>query len=365
MRIASVEVEGSVQYDGSEQNKGRFGKAGRSCMEHAHEGSKAAEKSAGRPPRRNPASPVSAGPGALLNLQRAAGNQAVARMLTSSASGLNGHVAGREPPATGSMAPITVQRNKLDEAIEEVEKSYGHHVDFLEFARTLHAKVNEPVRSPEATVSGQKTPTGTTATIGTAAATTTATPAALTRTKIPTTEELNKRSDMLMEQRRILTGKNLTDEQKKNLRQKENLDYLEKELAEKQELKKQQKELKDRATKLSKGESPEERKVRMEKERLDLLERRKNIQKQFSPEETKIRMEKEKLDLLERRMKFQKELSPEEMKIRDQNEELEVLEQEKKEKEERESTGRKRAMMARRLNPKKKSLSQLMGGRSL
>jgi hypothetical protein len=302
-------------------------------MEHAHEASKAAEKSEGRPPRRNPATPVSAGAGALLNLQRAAGNQAVARMLTSSASGLKRHVAGQEGPATGSVPPITVQRNKLDSAIEEVQK--GENVDFMEFARTLIAKMKEPVRSSDATDSGQKKLTGTT---GTGAATTTATAATLTPTKIPTTEELNKRSNMLKEQRRILSGEDLTDEQKKNLRRKENLDRLEKELAEKQELKNQQKDLKERAYKLGKGESPEEIKVRMEKERLDLLERRK---------------------------KFQKQLSPEEKKIRNQNEELEVLEQEKKDKEEKESTTRKRAIMARRLNPKKKSLSQLLGGRSL
>jgi hypothetical protein len=301
--------------------------------------SKAAEKSGGPPIRKNAVPAVPSGAGAILHLQRAAGNQAVARMLGSPASGPDRHVPGDVPPAAGPVAPITVQRETLDHLIETAySKANIEFPGFDNFAQQLITKLNEPARSSAATDAGAKKATGTTGTTGTTTTTTTATTAELTKVKIPTTAELDKQSDMLREQERILTGQGLTAEQKQNLERKQNLDRVQKDLAEKQQLKNQQKELKERRYKLGKKETPEEIEVRMEKERLDLWEERQKLQKQ---------------------------LSPEEISLRNQNEELEVLKEEKKTADEQAALGRKRAMMARRLNPKKKSLSQLAGGRSL
>jgi hypothetical protein len=273
------------------------GRQGKGSVEHAHDVSKAAEKSGGPPIRKNAVPAVSSGAGAILNLQRAAGNQAVAKMLKGPASALNAGAAGPESPATRAAAPITVQREWLDTAIEDALKGQGQDLYPKEFAQKLVAKINEPTPSSGGADSGQKKGTGVTGTTATGAT-------IAAKTKIPTQKELDDKKKQLDEQEQILTGKGLTADQKKLLDESKELDLRQAKLREEQ----------------------------------DLAERKKNLTEKLSPEEINLRNQKEGLSLLE---------------------------EEKKEKDEREALGRKRDMMARGLNPKKKSLSELKGGRSL
>jgi hypothetical protein len=252
--------------------------------------SKAPEKSGSPPIRRNAVPAVSSGAGAILNLQRAAGNQAVAKMLTGPASGLNVQATRVQSPAADLAPPVNVQREWFEGAIDPLLKNQG--MTPQEFAQKLIDKMNESSASVGGTDSGQKKLTGT------ATTTTTATPT------IPTQAALDKRKKQLDDQEKILTGKGLSADEQKLVDQSKELDLRQKKLQ---------------------GEQ----------------------------------------DLKERKEKLTKKLSPEEINLRNQDEGLKVLEDEKKDKEEREALGRKRAMMARGLNPKKKSLSELMGGRSL
>ena len=101
-------------------------------MERGHDVSKAAEKSGSPPLRRNATPPISSGASAVLNLQRAAGNQAVARMLAGQSAG-------------GLRPPITVQRETWEEAVKKAME--GQYVDLDDFAQKLVTKMKEPAAS--------------------------------------------------------------------------------------------------------------------------------------------------------------------------------------------------------------------------
>jgi hypothetical protein len=91
-------------------------------MEHAQEGSKAAERTEDPAIRRNATPSVTSETSALLGLQRAAGNRAVARML---AAPMKSRVQppGRNESTGNPRPPINIQRHELDEAIKRAKQN--------------------------------------------------------------------------------------------------------------------------------------------------------------------------------------------------------------------------------------------------
>ena len=111
-----------------------------SAMAHDHAVSKTEGKSAGVPGRGKAGSHLRSGARSVLNLQNAAGNRAVARMLTEPASDVS---------ATAAVAPVSVQRDELVDALKR--EMGGQEVDFRQLAQTL-------LRNSEALAKGPMTP---------------------------------------------------------------------------------------------------------------------------------------------------------------------------------------------------------------
>jgi hypothetical protein len=99
-------------------------------MQHDHQVSKARGKAAGPATRREASTQLSAAARAVVDLQHAAGNRAVAKMLSGSARGAHGPQADRGP-----ISPISLQRDPLDDALKH--EMDGRDVDYLKLAHAL------------------------------------------------------------------------------------------------------------------------------------------------------------------------------------------------------------------------------------
>jgi hypothetical protein len=283
-------------------------------MERVHDVSDQAKKAEGATLRRSAGPQVRPGAGALLNLQRAAGNQAVARMLAASTN-------DTQPAANDLAPPITVQRQDQLEGFIKTAMA-GDYVDMKDFAEKLVLKLKEPSAAAKSTAS---------ATLKGTEDATKAEAANLASLNIPTKEALAARKQeldadkaKLLRQARIAKGL-LTPEERERQAQAKELKRLEEELRLKRRPLEIQEELRLRQQKLKDGEKAYE----------------------------------------DRLNKLQQTLTEPEVELRNKNEELDVLEQQKKKKEEQEALGRERKTQARLLNPKGKSLSGLLGKRML
>lgn len=101
-------------------------------MEHDHQSSKAEEKAAGPQVRKKTASPVPSSARAVFDLQRAAGNRAVAKMLKSPS--------GRPTVQRTPPAPVNVQRDltpSFESQLELAVKDVGSEFDMKPFAESL------------------------------------------------------------------------------------------------------------------------------------------------------------------------------------------------------------------------------------
>jgi hypothetical protein len=225
---------------------------------------------------------LSPGAGAVLDLQRAAGNRAVAGMLAATASGVHA-----EPES-----PLTVQRDKLDKSLQKMWDQ--GNVDYDEFADIIITKV---IKKAEASPEEKETEGEAEGETGTA-----------TGQRMLTYAERKKAAEAA-----IPTAA----------------------------------ELAERETKLTKSLSADEIQRQLKGKKLDLLEEQKKIEQRIT--------------------KLQKGLTPEELALRDQREHLEDLEGQQKKAEEARIAERKRKFeesMRKPLNPKKKGLGSLLGGRS-
>jgi class 3 adenylate cyclase len=99
-------------------------------MQHDHQVSKAREKSAGPAIRREASTNLSSDVRAVFELQRTAGNRAVAKLLGLSASAVNGPRAHRS-----EAAPISLQRDQFDDALQQ--ENLGSVVDYKRLAHAL------------------------------------------------------------------------------------------------------------------------------------------------------------------------------------------------------------------------------------
>ncbi len=286
-------------------------------MAHDHAVSKTEAKSAGAP--RGKAGPqLPSGARSVLDLQNAAGNRAVARMLTAPPSRVSVPGAGRDASASAAVAPVSVQRDELVDALKR--EMGGQEVDFRQLAQTL-------LRGSETLAKGTTTPpkdnklaakekeAGTTATITTGTKLRTA---GLAGAGLLTVEELRKRERQL---RRPLTTRELAARAKHE------------ELEEVEQQQDKADELRQREAKLRRGRTPRE--IANEKKKAEL-------------------------DAFERERELRRELTPAEIAARDKKDELDDLEQKKKDDEELRQFERKRK---KPLNPQNLTMNQLLGGR--
>jgi hypothetical protein len=280
-------------------------------MEHVHDGPKAAEKTEAPRIRRNAAQPTSSPAAGLLDLQRTAGNQAVARMLAGTTNGLDGQPYDLKAPAGEFVPRITVQRQELEAQLKELMRQEGY--DPKIFAAKLVEKMKEPAAG-----SSKSTPQKTT---GAGKKTTTAeltVPSIATKEGIAAREtQLKDRAAKLRDAERIRKGQ-LTSREKALQAKSRELDQTERAIAAKEGLARKQQEIKEKQQELN-----------------------------------------------ERVTKLQQGKTPEEIANRNKEWELEVLEKEQAAREEREEAAIKSKLRGRMLNPNKKSMSGLLGRRSL
>jgi hypothetical protein len=258
---------------------------------------------------------MASGAGAVLHLQRAAGNRAVTRMLAGAASGAGVRASDLHETAAELPTSLSVQRQMLDKGISDNTNERTDQLWFNDFAVKLIAKVKEPASTAKETGSVKQKTAGT----GKAGATGTA---EFSLPSIATAKQLEDRETQLKEQARILRG-DLTEDEKKRQEKSKELDLLEE----------QQKQ----------------------------AARPLQIQEELKAKQRELQEEQREVDA--RITKLQQGLTPAEEALRNKKEELDVLEEQQKETGKVEETSRKRALQARLLNPKKKNLSQLQGGR--
>jgi hypothetical protein len=118
-------------------------------MAHDHEVSKTGKtegKATGAPARGKAGSHLRSNVRSVLDLQNAAGNRAVARMLTAPASAISAGRAGRDSSATAPIAPVTVQRDELVDALKR--EMGGEEVNFRQLAQTLLRRSETLAKGP-------------------------------------------------------------------------------------------------------------------------------------------------------------------------------------------------------------------------
>jgi hypothetical protein len=281
-------------------------------MEHENHVSKTEEKSGPAPARRDSPTPASSRSGLILDLQRAAGNRAVARMLTTATGGVSG------PTAAGPIVPINVQRDEFDAAVKkEMDPS---KLDFNKLAKALVGSADNLLKSPDASVKQDSEKKGATAdsqTSGTSDI-----------TKIPTKEELDKREEALTHEP--------TAEEQELLSRKERLDELQ--------------DFKSRKDKLhlTKGQQAALDKATDKNAALDELADQQKDETDLKARERELRLTPEQKQALS--------VAP------NRKDAIADLEQKKKDDEERKQYMKK---LNTPMNPGNKSMKELMGGRSL
>ena len=363
-------------------------------MPHDHAASKTGGKSAGSSPRAAASPSRSARAQAVLRLQNAAGNRAVAGMLRDRAASAS--------VQRTTLDVVSVQRD--DEFLEALKDASGRDqaLNLKEFAEALVRMTKQSGGGqavvPKATPVPEKAEETVTKTAegGTITATKTVTPAVTE--KVPTNAELSRRH-------RLLKGL-LTPKERK---EKEDLERREAKNKQLNELEEEQK-LAKRETELTRPETREEVRARAFKarsEKMDLAESEKQKRQLLTPEELanrdkkadlsaldKAQTEKESLRLRERKLnsgpsadeaenkakkaqldnrdtqqkiaelkrKLGGKLTPEEQQAQDLQDEMEDLE---KQQADAEAMRKHMRQVNKPLNPKGQNLGLLLGGRKL
>ncbi len=299
-------------------------------MDHAHDGRRTADKESAPPARKNVPKRAPSGAGGMLDLQRAAGNRAVTKMLTGPTVRRAAPRRVQDPSSQPSI-PVSLQRDKLDAAIEYVSGTVNF--DYRSFAQKILAPPTTPTSQglTQRPVTPIQRPSGQAGT-ATQAGTVGATPEAVDWS-IPSAEDLAARE-------RRLKG-TLSPKEKARVAKKEELDLLE-------ATKNREKSLEERAKKLKLGESDEERALREREEDLTrqeeeqkLEEREKKVKHIETPEERSRRereeevsrqeaLKSQKAELEKRERELKHELTPEEKDLRAKKQELDDLEADRK-----------------------------------
>jgi chromosome segregation ATPase len=264
-------------------------------MEHDHQPSKTEGKSGSPPVRKNASRHLPSSVGALFDLQHAAGNRAVAKMLTASPNRVDAQRMALNRPAAEPISPITVQRDEFDAALKDQMDT--SKLDFKTLAKGLIDRVNA---APDAS---DKEGGSTTEVEGDDSAEKGKTDTALPEpTKIPTQDDLDKREKALKERQRKLDHTPTAEEQKL-LDKKAQLDALEQEMKDDAALKAREKKLlpKKKLTPFQEQKTKELDKLEQhQKDTKALEDREKKLKHQLDPAQEK---KKEELDDLEEQQK--------------------------------------------------------------
>jgi hypothetical protein len=366
-------------------------------MPHDHAVSQTGAKSAGSAARGKASSSQSAKVRAVLRLQNAAGNRAVAGILTDPATSMS--------VQRTALDPVSVQREDFLEILnaERGDQQLNLHELARAVIRLTRNAPSEQSVEPKKASAPEKAANETTATKAKAKEGEKAAPVAAGTTAQPTTmAELRLRE-------KLAKGEKLTPEEQTLKDKKDEEEALGKKRVEVEALEKE-KALRERRRKLREGLTPEERSAKDLEERekqVDFEEREKKLRwgptseerraqkrdadlaalekrNELSERQRKLRlrptaMEKRneakeaELNRLEERQKKQKEmaelkrklsgrLTPEEQRDRDLEDQLEDLKEQQKQKE---AMRKHMRAVNKPLNPKGRNLGQLLGGRKL
>jgi hypothetical protein len=312
-------------------------------MEHDHTASKGERKSAAPSVRKDAASHVPSDARAVFDLQQAAGNRAVAKMLTGLGGGAKVQRSPTDPPASrSSLVPVTVQRHGFDTALGDVTDKSALDGDYLKSLATALVKVTQRPSTKEDTPGDKaekkktkeeaKDPTSTTEPVN---------------LETPSRKNLDKRKETL----RQATSKEGMDLK----REDRELAAQEKRAAEQEKLRMLQEKKDKRArpkTEDEKNADMEEETTRSQTAKLEaeekeqteaeaLRKREQDVTTELSPQAKANKAKKEELDKLEtekkaredqeaREKKLKTPLTPEELADRDKKEDLDEEEEKQK-----------------------------------